>query len=77
MSKDIIEDRILVIDFGSQYTQLIARRVREIGVYCEIYHYKTSLSVIKKFNPQGIIFSGGPRQLSKRDHRKFQINFLI
>ena len=55
MSKDIIEDRILVIDFGSQYTQLIARRVREIGVYCEIYHHKTSLSVIKKFNPQGII----------------------
>ena len=48
MSKDIIKDRILVIDFGSQYTQLIARRVREIGVYCEIYHYKSSLSSIKK-----------------------------
>ena len=70
MSKDIIEDRILVIDFGSQYTQLIARRVREIGVYCEIYHYKTSLSVIKKFNPQGIILSGGPETVKQKGSPK-------
>ena len=70
MSKDIIEDRILVIDFGSQYTQLIARRVREIGVYCEIYHYKTSLSVIKKFNPQGIILSGGPETVKQEGSPK-------
>ena len=52
MSKDIIKDRILILDFGSQYTQLIARRVREMGVYCEIYHHKSSFSAIKKFNPQ-------------------------
>ena len=70
MSKDIIEDRILVIDFGSQYTQLIARRVREIGVYCEIYHHKTSLSVIKKFNPQGIILSGGPETVKQKGSPK-------
>ena len=70
MSKDIIKDRILVIDFGSQYTQLIARRVREIGVYCEIYHYKNSLSAIKKFNPQGIILSGGPETVKQKGSPK-------
>ena len=70
MSKDIIKDRILVIDFGSQYTQLIARRVREIGVYCEIYHYKSSLSAIKKFNPQGIILSGGPETVEQKGSPK-------
>ena len=70
MSKDIIKDRILVIDFGSQYTQLIARRVREIGVYCEIYHYKSSLSAIKKFNPQGIILSGGPETVKQKGSPK-------
>ena len=70
MSKDIIKDRILVIDFGSQYTQLIARRVREIGVYCEIYHYKSSFSTIKKFNPQGIILSGGPETVKQKGSPK-------
>ena len=70
MSKDIIKDRILVLDFGSQYTQLIARRVREIGVYCEIYHYKSSLSTIKKFNPQGIILSGGPETVEQKGSPK-------
>ncbi|MCS5547905.1 MAG: glutamine-hydrolyzing GMP synthase [SAR86 cluster bacterium] len=70
MSKDIIKDRILVLDFGSQYTQLIARRVREIGVYCEIYHYKSSLSAIKKFNPQGIILSGGPETVEQKGSPK-------
>ena len=70
MSKDIIKDRILVIDFGSQYTQLIARRVREIGVYCEIYHYKSSLSIIKKFNPQGVILSGGPETVKQKGSPK-------
>ena len=70
MSKDIIKDRILVLDFGSQYTQLIARRVREIGVYCEIYHYKSSLSIIKKFNPQGVILSGGPETVKQKGSPK-------
>lgn len=55
--------RILILDFGSQYTQLIARRVREIGVYCEIYPYHISDEVIKRFSPHGIILSGGPESV--------------
>jgi GMP synthase (glutamine-hydrolysing) len=51
---------ILVIDFGGQYNQLIARRVRETNVYCEVMSYKTSIEVIKERNPKGIIFTGGP-----------------
>jgi GMP synthase (glutamine-hydrolysing) len=53
-------DKILILDFGSQYTQLIARRIREHGVYCEIHPFNYALDDIKKFNPQGIILSGGP-----------------
>ncbi|MCX8031076.1 MAG: glutamine-hydrolyzing GMP synthase [Thermodesulfovibrionales bacterium] len=53
-------DNILVLDFGSQYTQLIARRIREKKVYSEIYPYNTPLSKIKSFNPKGIVLSGGP-----------------
>jgi GMP synthase (glutamine-hydrolysing) len=55
--------RILILDFGSQYTQLIARRVREIGVYCEIYPFNLSESEIKNFKPHGIILSGGPESV--------------
>ncbi len=51
---------ILVIDFGGQYNQLIARRVRETNVYCEVMSYKTSIEAIKERNPKGIIFTGGP-----------------
>lgn len=54
------EDRILVLDFGSQYTQLIARRVRESKVYSEIFPFNSSLEKISGFNPSGIILSGGP-----------------
>jgi GMP synthase (glutamine-hydrolysing) len=53
-------DRILILDFGSQFTQLIARRVREAGVYCEIMPYNVEPSRIAEFAPRGIIFSGGP-----------------
>ncbi len=53
-------NKILILDFGSQYTQLIARRVREQGVYSEIHPFHLSLDQILKFNPQGIILSGGP-----------------
>lgn len=52
--------KILILDFGSQVTQLIARRVREIGVFCEIKPYNTSLDFIRNYNPSGIILSGGP-----------------
>lgn len=51
---------IIILDFGSQYTQLIARRIREQNVYCEIHPFNIPLSDIKAFNPQGIILSGGP-----------------
>lgn len=51
---------VVVIDFGGQYNQLVARRVRECNVYCEIYSYKTDLNKIKAMNPKGIILTGGP-----------------
>ena len=51
---------VIVIDFGGQYNQLVARRVRECNVYCEIYSYKTDLEKIKAMNPKGIILTGGP-----------------
>ena len=53
-------DRILIIDFGSQVTQLIARRVREAGVYCEIVPFQLAEDYVESFAPQGIILSGGP-----------------
>jgi GMP synthase (glutamine-hydrolysing) len=57
---NIHHHKILILDFGSQYTQLIARRVREIGVYCELVPYDVNSHFIKNFNPSGIILSGGP-----------------
>ena len=51
---------VIVLDFGGQYNQLVARRVRECNVYCEIYSYKTDLEKIKAMNPKGIILTGGP-----------------
>lgn len=62
---DIHAKRILIIDFGSQYTQLIARRVREIGVYCEIYSDTITNEEIKAFAPAGIILSGGPESVTE------------
>lgn len=58
--QNIHSDKILILDFGSQYTQLIARRIREIGVYCEIHAFDMSETAIREFNPRGIILSGGP-----------------
>lgn len=54
------QETVIVLDFGGQYNQLIARRVRECNVYCEIYSYRTPLEKIKAKNPKGIIFTGGP-----------------
>ena len=51
---------VIVIDFGGQYNQLVARRVRECNVYCEIYSYKIGIDKIKEMNPKGIILTGGP-----------------
>ena len=56
----VTADRILILDFGSQVTQLIARRVRESGVYCEIWPYNADPGRIRAFAPRGIILSGGP-----------------
>ena len=57
---ELKQELIIVLDFGGQYNQLVARRVRENNVYCEIYSYKTPLEEIKKKNPKGIILTGGP-----------------
>ncbi len=57
---DIHSERILILDFGSQYTQLIARRVREAKVYCEIYPFNAGLEKVRAFRPKGLILSGGP-----------------
>ena len=61
---DIHQHRILILDFGSQYTQLIARRVREAGVYCELHPYDMEAAAIRAFNPQGVILSGGPESVT-------------
>lgn len=58
-----MHELVIVLDFGGQYNQLIARRVRECNVYCEVKSYKTSLEEIKKLNPKGIIFTGGPNSV--------------
>ena len=67
---DLQQNKILIIDFGSQYTQLIARRVREIGVYCELVPYDVNPHFIEKFNPSGVILSGGPDTVSQNDSCK-------
>ncbi len=63
MAHDIHAHRILILDFGSQYTQLIARRVREIGVYCELHPWDMSDEDIRAFAPRGIILAGGPESV--------------
>jgi len=64
---DIHADRILILDFGSQYTQLIARRVRELGVYCEIHPWDAGDTAVREFAPKGIILSGGPESVTAAD----------
>ncbi len=56
----MVTEKVIVIDFGGQYNQLVARRVRECNVYCEIYSYRTPIDQIKAMNPKGIILTGGP-----------------
>ncbi|BAJ01355.1 glutamine-hydrolyzing GMP synthase [Shewanella violacea] len=64
---NIHEHKILILDFGSQYTQLIARRIREIGVYCELWAWDVSEEQIKGFAPNGIILAGGPESVTEKD----------
>ena len=61
---DIHSDKVLILDFGSQYTQLIARRVREVGVYNEIYPFDLDEPAIRRFNPKAVILSGGPESVT-------------
>ena len=73
---------VLVLDFGGQYNQLIARRVRECGVYCEVHPYNTTIEKIKELNPVGIIFTGGPNSVyepnaPKCDPAIFELNVPI
>ena len=68
--KDIHESKILILDFGSQYTQLIARRLREKRVYCEIHPYNLPVEKIKEYKPKGIILSGGPASVYAPDSPK-------
>jgi GMP synthase (glutamine-hydrolysing) len=75
LKRTIPHDTIIILDFGSQYTQLIARRIRETGVFCEIYPFNTSLTEIKNLAPKGIILSGGPASVYDNDAPKFSEDF--
>jgi GMP synthase (glutamine-hydrolysing) len=79
---NIHNDRILILDFGAQYIQLIARRVREAGVYCEIRSYDLGVDDIRSFSPKGIILSGGPAtvtedQTPRPDHGIFDLGIPV
>ncbi|MGH8320082.1 MAG: glutamine-hydrolyzing GMP synthase [Steroidobacteraceae bacterium] len=64
---DIHAHRVLILDFGAQYTQLIARRVRELGVYCEIHPWDITDAEVRAFHPRGVILSGGPESVTGPD----------
>jgi len=64
---DYHKELILILDFGSQYTQLIARKTRELNVYCEIYPFNIDIDKITALKPRGIILSGGPRSVNEQD----------
>lgn len=67
---NIKNNKILILDFGSQFTQLIARRIREAGVYCEVWSWDVDFELIEEFNPKGIILSGGPESVHLDDGPK-------
>lgn len=78
----LFEDKILVLDFGSQYTNLIARRIRELNVYCEVYPYDIDIKKIQDFAPRGIILSGGPESTNSDsrydiDRAIFELNVPV
>ena len=60
------QELVVVLDFGGQYNQLIARRVRECQVYCEVHPYDFDVEKIQSFNPKGIIFTGGPNSVYEK-----------
>jgi len=67
LQPDVHRDRVLILDFGSQYTQLIARRIRERGVYCEIHPCQLPLDAIRAWRPRGLVLSGGPSSVLDAD----------
>ena len=76
------EEKVLILDFGSQYNQLIARRVREIGIYCEVRPFSLSFKEIEDFNPIAVILSGGPSSVydeksPKIDKRVFELGIPV
>lgn len=75
MTKNVTQDRILILDFGSQYTQLIARRVREQKVYCELHPYNMPIEQIRDWAPNGIILSGSPSSVLDEDAPKLDPSF--
>ncbi|MCC6642066.1 MAG: glutamine-hydrolyzing GMP synthase [Deltaproteobacteria bacterium] len=76
MSADSHADRILILDFGSQYTQLIARRIRESGVYCEIHPFRMSAEAVAAWRPAGIVLSGGPSSVLDTDSPRLDPRIL-
>ena len=76
MNNNFSQEKVIVIDFGGQYNQLVARRVRECNVYCEIYSYRTDIEQIKAMNPKGIILTGGPTAATSRILRRTRRNCL-
>ncbi len=75
-------EKVLVLDFGGQYNQLIARRVRECNVYCEVHPYNMPIEKILEFNPKGIIFTGGPNSVFGEgaplvDKKLFELNIPV
>src|SRR5574341_2173632 len=60
-----MHDKVLILDFGAQYSQLIARRVREAGVYCELHPFDVDARFIREFSPKGVILSGGPASVTE------------
>ncbi len=76
MEKVITSEKIIILDFGSQYTQLIARRIRESGVYSEIHPHETSLKKIKELKASGVIMSGGPESVYSEKALKFDSKLM-
>ena len=73
---DIHSQRLLIIDFGAQYTQLIARRIRELGVYCEIHPWDADPQFLADFAPRGVILSGGPESTTAAERPQLRANIL-
>ena len=76
MNTAIDSEKIIILDFGSQYTQLIARRIRELGVFSEILSSNTSYENILKANPKGIVISGGPESVNAKNTLKIDHKIL-